>query len=666
MKILEQMSERMEHGDRTHGAPKVDSFYDYLLHHARVKARSGSSVPYTFKGREALVFAAQRIDEILGSHTGKPLEDATLAICGGAQFGKTILVLQLVAYLTGIEFRNVGVYLPDDDLVQGIVDGKLRPEVIDIHPWFAEMLSLGKTVNESGKAVNRKGAFMVSDGKQSALGMIRGMGKIPTSFSMDATIQDERDDIDPNKSKYLSGRTASTDLRMGISIGTQRYHGLGQNKEFTDGTQEVIVFRNPKTGALINLEETFPQCLRMQVGSTPSVQDPCLSLEGDFKSGGKLVADYDPEATYYFADPEDGTPLDRSQPEREIRRPDRIKLRRFSIRYPQICFEAMSVHQCVSRWQDAVRDPEMMVVFRCEVLADPSNTNQSITPQIIERSRSVEPFDMSLRAEHPVFAGVDTGDRCWFTAMEDVSATRQRMIWAERISGDNLLARTVSLANTLNVSCLFVDAGPLRDTARAIVYALNGLDEEPIAQIDKAESAYIRFRSGLVWNGPAGRWENLKAATVEFTQKPGSGVKHKLGKTDEGKLYPVIQASRDDSISGVINDLLTAEDGVVEVLDGKLRTEPKLLLPRKQPGAPIAVEDLANHILAGSKREQDGSFVDKCENHYLLSAGYGRLARMVGGRAISQPFSGSSIKIERSRSVSTFGGGRRGSSQLVN
>lgn len=664
MNVLEQLDEGIKNGDRAHRAPDVSSFEEFLRHHARCKHRSGS-VPYTFEGREALVFVAQRIDLVLGSHTGKPLEDATLAICGGAQFGKTIIVLLLTAYLTGIEFRNVGIYLPDDDLVEGIVDGKFRPEILDLHPWFNELIQMGKSVNESGKSVNRKGAFMVSGDKQTALGMVRGMGKIPTSFTMDVTIQDEKDDIDPKKAKYISGRTAAADLRFGISIGTQRYHGLGQNKEFTEGTQEVVVFRNENTGKLWNLEENWPKVVRMQLGDAPSVQDPCLTLEGDFKRGDKIIADYDPDSTYYFADPEDGTPLDRSKPEIDMRRPDREKLRKFSIRIPQIACAALSVQQAVSRWQDAVKDPEMMEVFRCEVLADPQSVNQSITPQIIDRSRSVDPFDMSLSAEHPVFAGVDTGNRCWFAAIEDESATKQKLKWAERIAGDHLLARTVSLAHTLNVSCLFIDAGPLFDTARAVVYALNGLDDEPNVVVDKPETAYIRFSSGLIWNGPAGRWENLKAATVEFTQKPGSGIKHKLGKTDDGKLYPVILACRNDTIGNLLNDLLTAEEGLVELIDGKLRTEPKLLLPREKPGAPKAVEDVAQHILTGSKTDEDGQFIKDCENHYLLAGSYARLARIVGERVVSRPFAGSSIKVERTRTID-LGRGRRRSSQLVN
>lgn len=343
------------------------------------------------------------------------------------------------------------------------------------------------------------------------------------------------------------------------------------------------------------------------------------------------VAEYDPEGVFYLADPEDGTPLDRTAPEVDVRRPDRERLRKFSVRIPQLAIAAVSLQQIVNRWQAAIRDPEMMTVFRCEVLADPQSTRQALTPALIARARTVHPFDMALQADKPVFAGLDTGDRCWFVGAENESAHRQRIIWAERIAADNLLARTVALVNTLGVQCLFVDAGPLRDTSRAIVFALNGLDGEGPTDFDAPERAYIRFTNGLIWNGPAGRWENLRAAAVEFTLKPGSGLRHKLGRTDEGRLYPVISASREDTIGGVINDLLTAQEGVVELIDKKLRTEPRLLLPRYVQGSPAAVEDLANHFLAGSKRTEDGGFVDKIENHYLLAAGYARMARMLGG-----------------------------------
>jgi len=67
--------------------------------------------------------------------------------------------------------------LPDRDLVEGMVDTKFRPDILDQIDWFARMTQVGKTVNKSGKSVNRKGAFSVTNGKQRSHGMILGLIK---------------------------------------------------------------------------------------------------------------------------------------------------------------------------------------------------------------------------------------------------------------------------------------------------------------------------------------------------------------------------------------------------------------------------------------------------------------------------------------------------------
>ena len=176
--------------------PRIATFHQFLIEVARVRIQSGAAAgtyaPYTFKGRAALVQIVHCIDFILGSTTGKPLKDAKLGLAGGAQFGKTTLELNLAAYLSACRFLNPIIYLPDDKLADDIVDAKFRPDVIDQVPWFAEMTKVGRAVNESGKAVNTKGAFLVTDGTRKAVGMFRGLQKPPTSFTADVVVEDVR------------------------------------------------------------------------------------------------------------------------------------------------------------------------------------------------------------------------------------------------------------------------------------------------------------------------------------------------------------------------------------------------------------------------------------------------------------------------------------------
>jgi phage terminase large subunit GpA-like protein len=206
-----------------------------------------------------------------------PLPDAEISLAGGAQFGKTLLELNLAAYLTGQQFRNFGLYLPDDDLVEGIVDSKFRPDVVDQIDWFARMTQVGKALNRSGKAVNRKGAFLVTDGRRKAMGMVRGLGKVPTAFSMDVAAMDELDDLQPRHMKFVRGRLAASDLRFILKIGTQRIHGRGMNQAWKDGSQGVFNFVCPKCGRMHCAEEEFPQIVRMRETfniqhSTPNIQ----------------------------------------------------------------------------------------------------------------------------------------------------------------------------------------------------------------------------------------------------------------------------------------------------------------------------------------------------------------------------------------------------------
>lgn len=640
---LQSIDDRLQNDGTAVDLPEIHSFRQFLEEHAYVKAGS-EYVRYSFDGREVLSFVVDLIDNILGSHTGEVIQDATLAVCGGAQFGKTILALHLKAYVTGVLFRNAMYYLPDDDLVQGIVDTKDRPDVIDQIPWYAELTTVGKGINASGRQVNRKGGFMVTDGKRSAQAYVRGMGKIPTSFSADVVIEDEKDDIPPAKSKFLKGRMTNSSIRFQMSIGTQRYHGAGQNKEFEDGTQHVGILECPDCHQKLNPEEAWPQICRIAMDGIANPNDPQLTLEGDFKSAGsdETAAGFDHEATYYFACTTCGAELDRNAITFVARRPERAKMRRWSVRSSQFGSSAIDLIQIVADWcENAVKDPECMIAFSCDRSAMPKSTMQSLTPQILQRARSGEEYTLSLKGRDGTvrYGGMDTGDRCFFFVREIESPLVKRMLWAEQVSTERARQRIPALFHTLGLSCLFIDIGAERNLTRDLCFALNGNGEFQLpAHIDTPERAIIKFGNGMEWNGEKGYWSGIRCGAVEFSLKPGKGIVQKLGITQEAKFYPVIQCNRDETIQRVINEFLTAEEGLVEVIDNKMRTEPVFRLPSKRPGAQAIIETFDQHLLAGSRKvkDKDGKeshFVDKLENHLLLADAYSSLAEMVLGVA---------------------------------
>ncbi len=665
--------------------PLVSSFREFLEKHARVKTPDGSYQRYTFTGREALEFVVGIIDRILGSDCShaalsacvsdstaterrdynsksrQPISDARLTATGSAQWGKTLLELNLLAYAAGIQFRSVGLFLPDEDLVEGIVDSKLRPDVLDQQPWLNSLITLGKAENASGKTVNRKGLFTCTDGRKRSHGMIHGMQKIPTTFSFDIVIEDEKDDIPPTMSRYLTARMTASDLRFRLSIGTQRYAGAGQNKEFEDGTMHLGHFTCAACGHKQNPEENWPQICRLAVDGAPSLDDPQLQLEGNFRATettetlrqaqgdnrGKTY-DFDPSGHFYLGCVRCGHELDRHRPGFIAQHPEREKLQHWSVRISQLLVAAIELKQIVADWcHNAVKDPDAMKTFYVDRLGLPRSSSQQLDQKILDRARSLEHFDLSLspRPGTTRFAGLDTGDRCWLTVREIESPTVKRITWLEQLSAERVRARVPQVFELLGVSALFVDAGPLRDLARDLCFLLNGLTSFHPSPLPDPERAVIHFPGGLTWDGANQRWRGLRCAAVEFTLKEGKGVIHKLGITQDGLFYPVIACNRDETIERVVNELLTAAENVIEVIDGKLRTTPSIRLPERGVATPKIIDTFDAHIISGSRRERDERghaehFVDGCENHLLLSDAYSALAESVCERPIALPPTG--------------------------
>jgi len=367
-------------------------------------------VPYGFEGREAVRLIVRRIDRVLGEvstadFTNKhglknspsvpireirgPIPDARCAVAGGAQWGKTILELNFAAYATAQRFLRFGLFLPDDALAAGMVDTKLRPDVIDQIPWLARMTQVGKAVNKSGKTVNRKGAFMVTDGHRRSYGLVLGLQKIPTSYTLDIAAKDEVDDIPDKTGRFVRGRLTSSPLRFSLDIGTQRVAGRGMNKVWKDGSQGVVLLgsgiANLPIGvrpgdevvnippAWINPEEHFPQIIRRQLGASPSHEDPKLTSTGQFKRDGDDTSSwrYERTATYYLAHPETGAPLNRRFPLGYHRVPEKLASENWTLRISQLSIDAISVAQIVHGFCDeevgAIASPQAMIVFRCDI-----------------------------------------------------------------------------------------------------------------------------------------------------------------------------------------------------------------------------------------------------------------------------------------------------------
>ncbi len=658
---LDKLDRKLQ-ADRGPAVDRVQrhTFEEFLREDAMVPIGKGQYGRYSFEGREVLLAPVRTIDRMLGSITGKPLQDSLLALAGGAQWGKTIMELNLAAYCTSQQFLNFGLYLPDNDLANAVIDTKFRPDVLDQIDWLARMTQVGKIVNKSGKQVNTKRGVSMTDGNRRANFLVSGLQKPATTVSLDITARDEEDDIPPKNAKFVKGRMTASQLRIQLIIGTQRVHGRGQQKAWETASQGAV-YLGPISDAwqyepgeevdavpegYINPEESFPQIVRHAVTGIPRFDDPQLTWAGDFRHdpNGDIVSTHKPTNTYYLAHPQTGEPLDRLRPLWFHRNAGQIEMRRFSYRVSQLSVGAIGLAQIVNQFALAVEDADEMVVFRCDVLALPKSTAQAITPEIIERARGIDPYEIRLVREpgRAAFAGLDMGDKCWLWVREIESPDRKRLIYAANIPAADVVRRITALGAKNLWDCLFVDQRPSVADSRAIVMALNGLDavtDWPKIPKTTDRDAFVTFPSGLRWNGRLARWENLRAAVVRFDKKrPGQSIDQEFDQfLEDGqtKFVPLINCNRDETIDFPVRELLTPDEGVVEYVtlgDTKvMRVEPLMLLPAGN--LPIN-ELIKNHLVSGSEREraEDGSlgeYKDQIQNHLLLADGYSALAERI-------------------------------------
>ncbi|MDB6110227.1 MAG: hypothetical protein JWR69_1977, partial [Pedosphaera sp.] len=637
-------------------APLCKTFKEFLLVHARVLQRDGTGGRFSMEGRAPLELVVDWLDKILRNTldgeaveidgvTFAPgqLKASVVAVGGGAQWGKTILELNLMAYATAVRFLSVGNYLPDKSKVEEIVGQKFRPNVLDLYPWMAEMIQVGKVENASGKTIDRKESYTVTDGERKAFGNFCGMHKPPTSITIDLGLLDEVDDIDERNIGYVDARMTNSPVHLTAFIGTQRVAGAGQNARLKASSFHVKQVPCPKCRKEWNLEEEFPRCIRVAKDGQPKQSDPTIKPE----------MGHDRLATYYIACVECGTPMDRDAGRYVAKHPERIKQARFGVRVSQLNISAISMQEIVGSWYAAFEDPSgaALVAFHCDRIAIPNaGAAQPITQTVLDSARELgvspageisEPYAMSLaRSEHPRFAGMDMGPRCWFWCDEVRSPLVSACVWAELIASGNASVRLPLLMNVLGINTVFLDAGGEPDLTKRLVLSLNGLDNYLPPSVPKSELLKMHLGNlgvGLSWDGQRGRWRGIRAAAVLFVAGEARGIEQTLGFTQEGNIYPLIKCNRAESIQTAVNDFLTPNEGVLEMVGAQgikaLRTMRRARLPQTYIGPGVSQAILDGHLLNLRKerdtRTGEEDWVEGVENHLGLSKTYARLSQMV-------------------------------------
>ena len=655
---------RLDASRRVTNAPECGTFREFLEKHARVLGRGGEGIPFSTEGRAPIDLLITWLDAILRNTVDGEavtidgvkfspgrLKGSTVAVGGGAQWGKTIIELNLMAYATAIRFLSVGNYLPDRPKVEEIVGQKFRPNVLDLYPWMAEMIQVGKVQNASGKTIDRKESFTVTDGKRKSFGNFCGMHKPPTSITIDLALLDEVDDIPDRNVGYVDARMTNSPVHLTCFIGTQRVAGAGQNARLKASSFHVMMVKCPRCKREWCLEEEFPRCVRVrQLGLR--LKDPIVSPE----------MGHDRSAIYYVGCPECGQELERGAGRFVAKHPERVAQGRLGLRVSQLNISAISMQEIMGAWYAAFEDPSgnAMQAFYCDRIAIPNaGAAQPITQAVLDNCRALglgqveeaaQPYAMSLgkgtNGTEGTYgarvAGMDMGPRCWLWVDEIASPTVSACIWAELVASGSAPARIPALMQALNIKTILFDAGGEPDLTKRLVLMLNGLENYAPPAVPRNELLKMRLGNlgtGLTWDGDRAQWHGIRAAAVLFVAGEARGIEQTIGFTQEGRIYPLIKCNRGETIQTAVNDFLCPADGVIELVGPDGSKKPRALrrarLPQTYIGPGVSQAVLDGHLL-NLRKERDvrtglEDWIEGVENHLGLSKSYARLAATVCG-----------------------------------
>jgi hypothetical protein len=199
-----------------------------------------------------------------------------------------------------------------------------------------------------------------------------------------------------------------------------------------------------------------------------------------------------------------------------------------------------------------------------------------------------------------------------------------------------VVARCRELLDAGAFDCLFLDAGGEPELTKSVVLNLNGLADwhPPACTPAELVNMHLSWTGGIAWDPAVNQWRGLKAAAVEFSLREGGGLVQTIGRTQDGRVYPLIKANRGETIQAFVNDLLTPTEGVLQQVAGVgLRRLPRQRLPENAIGPGVSAIMIATHLQNLRKvRPANGGaedWADGVENHLGLAACYARLASVV-------------------------------------
>ena len=333
-------------------------------------------------------------------------------------------------------------------------------------------------------------------------------------------------------------------------------------------------------GAEISPEDEWPGVCRLQTGGAPSPDDPRLTLAGDFKSAGEEGDRRHAQAWQPLLSRLSVLRRRAGSRRRGLQaaRPEMAALGKFGVEVSQIATPAIGLTQIVAAWASAVADPDKMTAFRCDRWR--RRAAHRAGPGILDRCR--EDYALSVVPTGlPRFGGLDTGDRLWLVARESESA------FASALHGLSNSVRRPPASVCPALRCARPHLPFCRYRQRARDGARHRASHQPARQRAadprgkqiRPHRLRRRSRSGTARAGAG------FAPRVEFSLKPGGGIVHELRLTQEGHAYPVIRANRDETIQRAIDEFLCYDDGLVAVVDGKIRTAPVMRMPAACPVA---------------------------------------------------------------------------------